>query len=124
LSPERELQARVISELLFPQPLRLFDATSPGIYRIGFSPDVVESDDYSPSQDWASRIQKAGFDGVAFSSAQRHVGSLFGIFGNAGTGTRTSVSASFDISERIVEALGILGIRVFPIPSSADLDIE
>ncbi|TWF71423.1 hypothetical protein FHX73_1953 [Kitasatospora viridis] len=74
--------------------------------------ELVESEDYTLGQDFATVALESGFDGIAFPAGP---GRLFAVFGEVGSTRYAKVARDTLIPDEILKKLGV---EVLPDPES------
>lgn len=106
-----DLEKYVLSELYFPNPLRLIDTTAENFPEL---PGLLHSEDYELSQIFATEAHDSGFNGVAFPSKYRkYRGKLFAIFGPVGAREEVKVAKEIGIPKEYFRSLGV---EILPYP--------
>jgi hypothetical protein len=112
------IDERVLSSLSLTRPLRLADITDKSVVgAFGITGEISTGSDYVPSQQWAERFHKSGFDGVYYTT--RHDPSFtersVAVFGNEDGGAKLFDVVTESIPDELIrEVCAEFGFTVWP----------
>lgn len=115
---QEAIDERALSELSLTRPLRLADITDRTVIgKFGIAGDISTGEGYGPSQEWASRLYDAGFDGIFY--VTRHDPSFgersVAVFGNEENGSKLFEVTTETIPEDLVARMcDEFGFQVWP----------